>query len=161
MLAIRLIATFLLFVLCGCAAAQQNSSSTGLNFKLGDSVATVKAALGTTVEPEEMSRTSGIPANLDPNRGKTFIRLRTRGIWVFFQGDKLQTIRLDAPYSGRIRGIGIGDSVKKLTATLGPPQIKPWSLGLMQAYRYALNDDAFLIFHVNADDEVQVMFINK
>jgi hypothetical protein len=150
----------LLWLLSGCANAQQGAGSP-LNFKIGDDVARVKQALGTNAEPEEMQRTSGLPANMDPNRGKAFIHLRTRGIWVFFRNDKLEAIRLDAPYAGQVRGIGIGDPVKKVRATLGPPQIKPWSVGMSQAYRYALNDDAYLIFHVNPDDEVQIIFISK
>ena len=150
----------LLLLVSGCANAQQGTGSP-LNFRLGDDVGRVKQALGTNTEPEEMRRTPGLPANVDPNRGKTFMHLRTRGIWVFFRNDKLETIRLDAPYAGHVRGIGIGDPVKKVKSTLGPPQVKPWSVGMNQAYRYALNDDAYLIFHVNPDDEVQIIFINK
>jgi hypothetical protein len=143
-----------------CAAAQQGS--TGLNFKLGDDVATVKAALGASGEPEPMARNTALPANMDPNRGKTFFHLRTKGVWAFFNAQgTLETIRLDAPYAGKVRGIGLGDSAAKLKATLGPPIKKPFAAFItMERYQYVLDDSAYVSFDTN-DDGVQNIFINR
>lgn len=152
--------TLIALLSVSCAVAQQGS--TGLNFKLGDDVARVKSALGTSTEPEPMARNTTLPSNMDPNRGKTFLHLRTKGIWTFFNAQGiLETIRLDAPYAGKVKGIGLGDSAAKLKATLGPPIKKPTAAYVtMETYRYVLDDSAYISFVVN-DDGVQMIFVSR
>ncbi|MCX7173036.1 MAG: DUF2145 domain-containing protein [Proteobacteria bacterium] len=135
----------------------------GLGFDLGDDVQTVKAALKTAIDPEPMERNAALPAiAMDPNRGKTFLHLRTKGIWAFFNArGKLETIRLDAPFSNAVLGIRIGDSLGKLTSTLGNPLKKPWiAFGTLEVYQFALDDTAYVNFDVN-DDGVQLIFITR
>ncbi len=130
---------------------------------LGDVVATVQKKLDTKMEPEPMARNAALPATaFDINKGKTVLHLRTKGVWTFFDRDgKLETIRLDAPFDGDVKGIKVGDDEKKLTATLGKPITKPTSVFMtLQAYRYVLDDSAYVTFDLN-DDGVQFIFITK
>lgn len=144
-------------------AYAQQSNVPGLPLKLGDEVQAVKAALNTSLDPEPIERSPLLPAGAtDPNKGKSVLHLRTKGIWVFFNAaGKAETIRLDAPYAEAIKGIKIGDSTQKLTTTLGQPIKKPWSVfGTMQAYQYVLDDTAYVNFSVN-DDGIQYVFVNR
>lgn len=146
--------------LSGSANAQL-SPVPGLGFKLGDDVPTVQAALNTKMEVEPETRNPALPSFVtDPNKGKTDLHLRTRGVWVFFNpAGRVETIRLDAPYSGSVLGIKIGDSLDKLTSALGKPVKKPpFALAGQQALIYVLDDAAYVRFDVN-DDGVQTIFI--
>jgi len=145
------------------SAYAQQSGLPGLPVKLGDEVQSVKAALNTSIDPEPMERSPALPAGaVDPNKGKSVLHLRTKGIWVFFSAaGKAEIIRMDAPYSGSVKGIKIGDSSQKLTSTLGQPIKKPWPVFVtMQAYQYVLDDSAYVNFSVN-DDGVQYIFLTR
>lgn len=144
-------------------SAFAQASNLPFNLMLGDDVATVKAKLNTNTDPEPMPRNPALPAGaFDINKGKTILHLRTKGLWTFFDKDgKLETIRLDAPFDGDVKGVKLGDDDKKLIATLGKPITKPASVFMtMQAYRYVLDDSAYVIFDLG-DDGVQYIFINK
>ncbi|MCW3481984.1 hypothetical protein OL229_20880 [Neisseriaceae bacterium JH1-16] len=141
------------------------AQSSNLPFKLvlGDDAATVKAKLKADMDPEPMARNPALPAGaFDVNKGKTFIHLRTKGVWVFFDRDgKSETIRLDAPFSGDVKGVKLGDDDKKLVAALGKPITKPGSAFLtMTAYKYVWDDSAYVDFDLN-EDGVQYIFIHK
>jgi hypothetical protein len=147
-------------VLNGNASAQ-SSPVQGLGFKLGDDISTVKDALHTSTEPDELVRNPALPAFVtDPNKGKKELHLRTRGVWVFFNPTgNVDTIRLDAPYAGTVLGIKLGDSLEKVTSTLGKPVKKPpFTLPGQQALIYVLDDSAYARFDVS-DDGVQTIFI--
>ncbi|MGF6773953.1 hypothetical protein P3T18_006467 [Paraburkholderia sp. GAS199] len=143
-------------------AIAQTSPLPQLGFKLGDDVATVKAALKTSADVEPMPRNPLLPTNVpDMNKGKSILHLRTKGIWVFFNAaGTAETIRLDAPFSGDVMGVTIGEDIKKVTAKLGNPISKPNTILTMQTYRYVLDDSAYVTFNAN-DDGVQVIFITK
>lgn len=144
-------------------AKAQTTPIPELGFKLGDDVATVKAALKTDAEIEPMEIGPGLISHAtDMNKGKSVLHLRTKGIWVFFSATgTAETIRLDAPYTGQILGMKLGDDVKKLIATRGNPIFKPTPAFMtMQAYRYALDDSAYVSFDVD-DDGIQYIFITK
>lgn len=140
-------------------AAAQQAALPGVPVRLGADIATAKAALGTTLDPEPMAPSRGMPERLDPNRGKTFLHLRTKGIWVFFgPAGQAETIRLDAPFAGAIKGVKLGDTVKKMKSVLGEPT-KSWDVVTRTAYRYMLDPTASMVFH--ADDEVEIIFLNR
>ncbi|WP_027802221.1 hypothetical protein [Paraburkholderia dilworthii] len=144
-------------------AAAQTVALPDLGFKLGDDVATVKAALRTTAETEPMARNAALPPNFpDPNKGKAILHLRTRGIWAFFGANgNVETIRLDAPFAGNVLGIKLGDDARKITSKLGNPVKKPFPAFLvMQGYQYAIDDSAYATFDVN-DDGVQFILITR
>lgn len=134
-----------------------------LGFKLGDDVSRVKSALRTTAETEPMARSVALPPGIpDPNKGKSVLHLRTRGVWAFFNASgNVESIRLDAPFAGTVLGIRLGDDTKKVTSKLGKPIKNPFPAFLvMQGYQYVLDDSAYVTFDVN-DDGVQVIFISR
>jgi hypothetical protein len=157
------ITVFALFTLAASCAYALPSGIEALGFKVGDDVNTVKVALHTTTEPEPMERNPALPAMMaDPNKGKTVLHLRTKGIWVFFSpAGKVDTIRLDAPFSGAVMGIKLGDAKSKITSTLGNPIKKPYPTFItMEAYQYVLDDTAYVTFGTN-DDGVQYILVTK
>ncbi len=150
----------LVIVLNGTANAQM-SPLPNLGFKLGDDIPSVQTALNTQMQVEPEVRNPALPSFVaDPNKGKTDLHLRTRGIWVFFNpAGHVETIRLDAPYTGNVLGIKIGDSLSKITSTLGKPVKKPpLVMPGTQALIYVLDDAAYVRFDVN-DDGVQTILI--
>lgn len=154
-------------LLTGLTVAQlamaQTSPLPTLGFKLGDDIATVKAALKTSAESEPIARNPLLPANVpDVNRGKTVLHLRTKGIWVFFSPvGTVDTIRLDPPFAADVLGVKLGDTTKQITEKLGDPIKKPSVAFLaMQSYQYAIDDSAYVNYIAN-DDGVQMMFITR
>jgi|SRR5690348_5934841 len=95
-----------------------------------------------------MLKTPLLPANVpDPNKGKTVLHLRTKGIWVFFNPTgKVDTIRLDAPFAGDVCGVKLGDTVKQVMKKLGST-----AFITMKSYRYALDDSAYVNYDANDD----------
>jgi hypothetical protein len=144
-------------------AVAQTAPLPTLGFKLGDDVATVKSALKTNVDTEPMAKSPLLPSNVpDINRGKTVLHLRTKGIWVFFSpAGVAETIRLDAPFSGDVLGVKLGDTPAQITQKLGKPIRKPGTEMLtLQSYQYVIDDSAYAKFLAN-DDGVQIIFITK
>ncbi len=144
-------------------AAAQITAVPSVGFKLGDDVTTVKAALKTNLDPEPMERNPALPATMvDINKGKTVLHLRTKGIWAFFNpSGTVEIIRLDAPFSGDVLGVKLGDDAKKVTTRLGNPIKKPYAAFVtMSSYQYAIDDSAYVAFDLN-DDGVQYIFIRK
>jgi hypothetical protein len=153
---------FLFGLLSISTTLAQQTPINDVGFKLGDDVQTVKAALKTDLDPEPMERNALLPPTAsDINKGKSVLHLRTKGIWAFFNPNgKVETIRLDAPFSGAVKGIALGDSLSKLTSTLGKPLKQPWAYGLTQVYRFALDDLAYSNFDLD-DNGVQIIFITR
>jgi len=129
----------------------------GLPIKIGDSVENVQKALGTDLEPEK--RESPITPPIRPNT-KTELRLKTKGIWVFFEKGKVYTIRLDKPFSGNVGGVKPGDPSSKIEKTFGPP-IKRGTFGNLLTYTYYFDDLTTTRFDVNPDDEIETIFLIK
>jgi len=156
-----------LAVLTALASAQWAAAQTiplpDLGFKLGDDLSTVKTALKTTAETEPMVRNAALPPGIpDPNKGRSVLHLRTKGVWAFFNAaGTVESIRIDAPFSGNVLGIKLGDDARKITSRLGNPIKKPYpAFFVMQGYQYALDDSAYATFDVN-DDGVQVILISR
>jgi len=101
----------------------------GLGVTIGDTIARVKKVFSIDREPEPYQ-------SIKP---KLLLREKTKGIWFFFVDGKLETIRLDEPFSGRIGGIGLRDTLAKLTQTLGKPN-KQFNSSDKEAYIYSLGN---------------------
>ncbi len=135
----------------------------GLGIRLGEDISSVKVALHTDIDPEPIPRNPALPPNApDFNRGRTLLHLRTKGVLVVFgQDGRSLVIRLDSPYSGSVMGIRLGDGADRIAAKLGKPIKKPWPAFMnMQAYRYVLDDSAYVTFDVS-DNGVQYIFISR
>ncbi|QGZ57861.1 hypothetical protein FAZ97_23585 [Paraburkholderia acidiphila] len=144
-----------------CAFAQQVALP-GIGFRIGDDLAEVKAALHTSDVPEPLAQPLLLPANMhNPNQDKTVLHLRTKGISALFDAsNKVQAIRLDAPFAGEVKGVKLGDSAKTVTSKLGDPVSKPATLLTFQIYRYVLDDEAYVAYWINVDG-VQAIVVGK
>ena len=103
-------------------------------FHLDESQLEFMARLGSTTE---------VGANINPHTASadhemTMVSFPGRGVRLFFRNDNhlLETIRFDAPYAGKVRGIGIGDSISTLLSTLGSPARPPWTVMNSSAYLF-------------------------
>lgn len=152
--------SLLVLVLPNLAWAQQKPIP-GLGFKLGDDMKTVKQVLNISYDPEPMAPSPQIGNLPDPNKGKTQYNLRTKGIWVFFSPmGKVETIRLEMPFIKPVGGVAVGDSLGKVLSTHGTPFKPPRQFLKATVYLYALDDQAYVSYHVE-DDEVQIIFIRR
>jgi hypothetical protein len=86
--------------------------------------------------------------------------LRDYGVWFFFDKEgRIYTIRLDAPFNGAVRGIRIGDTMAKITATLGQPLITlPNSLA-SKAYIFRLNNDFRARFDLDENERIRTVLL--
>jgi hypothetical protein len=132
----------------------------GLSVWFGDTVDKVQEAYQTKLEPE--------PTENAAARGTTSLRLKTKGVWFFFNREgKIYTIRLEAPFTGKINGVKIGDTASKMLKVLGKPAKVPRPiLGvnsnlLPRSYIYYPDDVTTANFQVNPDDEVETVFLTK
>lgn len=143
----------LLLSLSALVHAQQ-AKTEGLPIKLGDSPAQMQSAFQTQIEAE--------PYESALAKGGYVLRLRTRGVWTFFNKEgKAYTIRLDAPFKGSVAGVKVGDTVLTLKKLLGEPVKKPWKWGTSESYLYYPDDTYTARFDVNDAGEVETIFINK
>lgn len=136
-------------------AFAQGKRIEGLPIKLGDSVEAVRAALGTTLEPDPAK--SALPS------GAKQLRLKTKGIWVFFDSnDRTYTIRLDAPFAGNVAGVKIGDPRAFLVKSLGePPKVVKLPGKGPAPYLYYLDDTTTVRFDFDQDDKISSIYIFK
>jgi hypothetical protein len=125
---------------------------------LGDSIERVQSALGTEVKPEPFTSVA--------TTGGTAIRLRTRGIWVFFDKEgKAQTIRLDAPFAGELKGVKIGSSYASIVEKLGQPA-KTLKVGVaipgrLEPVIYYLSDAEGIRMDFDRDGLLETVYIVK
>lgn len=83
--------------------------------KKGDSLARVQAFYKITSEPQATPR---------PTRGSYYYsyHLPQYGVWVFFDSEKrVQSLRFDHPFAGKIEGVSIGDSKTEVLKLKGEP----------------------------------------
>ena len=122
--------------------------------KLGDTIQDVQKAFATSLVPEPLN-------SPEPTMVKrTQLRLKTKGIWVFFEKGTVYTFRVDPPFSGSISGIVLGDTYSKLQSLLGSP-IRQQTIGLTTAYTYYFDDVTTTRFIINRDDEIETIFFHK
>jgi hypothetical protein len=139
------------------ASAADGVNIEGLPISIGDTVDKVKEVYQTNLEPESENTAM---------RGTTSLRLKTKGVWFFFNRDgKIYTIRIESPFRGKINGVKIGDTAAKMLKILGEPAktSKPINnlLQLPRTYTYYLDDVTTANFQVNADDEIEIVFLVK
>ena len=140
------------------AVAAQTVSINGLPIGLGDPVEKVRSTLGTTLEPE--------PATSASRRDTKQLRLKTRGIWTFFdQTNQVYNIRLDAPFPGNVGGVKIGDSHAHLVKTLGKPaktlKIGPALPDRIDPVLYYIDDVTTVRFDFDRDGLIETIFVMK
>jgi len=126
-------------------------------FKLGDDIATVKAALHTNLDPIPFSVPNfpGVQAQKSSS-----LHIETKGIWAFFNSqDQVEQIRFDAPFGGSFLGIQIGDSVTKVTSALGQPLKAPWLILDRHAYLYVLDEKTRVRFDLSDVGGVQSILL--
>jgi hypothetical protein len=128
-----------------------------LPIRLGDTYEAVKEAYQTPLEPE--------PNESSAIRGSTNLHLKTKGVWFFFdRTGKIYTIRLDAPFPGKVGGVNIGDSVSKMMKVLGKPAKSPAPINNMfpRSYIYYLDDVTTARFQTTVNgDEIETIFLIK
>jgi hypothetical protein len=158
---LKLLIVSLLFVFANFAPAfAEGVNIEGLTVWFGDTVDKVKDTYKTPLDPE--------PSDSPTQRGGTQLRLKTKGVWFFFNRDgKIYTIRIEAPFHGTINGVKIGDTAAKMMKVLGQPAKTPKPFagvpsGFMpRSYIYYLDDVTTANFQVNVDDEIETVFLSK
>jgi len=122
----------------------------GLPIKIGDTVDDLQKVFGAKLEPQPVKSTSPIQ--------RTAIRLKTKGIWAFFEKGKIVTLRVDPPFSGAILGVKLGDPLSRLQKTLGPA-VKQGTFGTLDTYMYYFDDLTTTRFDVNREDgEIKTIY---
>lgn len=155
----KLASVFMVFTIFISIAVAQAAAVNieGLPVKIGDTVEIVQQALGTNLEPEKKENSMSFAGKRSQ---KSELRLKTKGIWVFFEKGKVYTIRVDKPFSGNVGGIKLGDPSSKIEKILGPP-VKRSTLGRNQTYTYYFDDVTTTQINVNQDEEVETVFFIK
>ena len=136
-------------------------SISDLPVDIGDSIEKVKSALKTTQDVEDSK--SAI------NKGATALRLRTKGIWVFFDASgSAYTIRVDAPFVGKVKNIGIGSTQRSVLESLGKPaktiksniNIGPLA-NAVDPHIYYPDDKTTMQIKFDSDGLVETIFLSK
>ncbi len=133
MCAVRVVVVALAVLLPNAALTQQRMASPdavpGLRVAFGDTMGKVRAVYAVR----------GAPIN-DCLKSQPCLMLSapSEGLRFFFKAsDKLlYEIRADAPFSGRIVGVRLGDSIDEVTAKLGAPLRPPWGYAGHKAYLF-------------------------
>ena len=122
--------------------------------KLGDTMASVKAAYQTAAEPE----TANIPGKLPAK----FLQIPDKGTWLFFdESGKIYTIRLERPFSGQVAGVKIGDSADSVLHTLGSPQKREPTPGLPDALVYQPDSKFSANIRFNRTGAVEAIYLSR
>lgn len=153
---VRNILSGALFLGLAAAASAAGVSFEGVPIKIGDTVEQVQKALGTDMAPEVVDNAVSSPLS----RKKTQIRLKSKGIWVFFDKGAVYTIRLDPPFSGNIGGVKLHEPAEKITRTFGPP-VKTDTFGINETYTYYFDDITTTRFVIDRDGELETIFLVK
>ena len=131
------------------ADPQSAEAIPGLLVPFGSDEATIRAAYKITAP---MQFTGG-------NRRPT-LRAPNLGLWFFFDAKGLNdNIRVEAPFSGSIAGVGAGETLAALQAKRGEPVSTPWDFGLDKAYLYDLNPIARVRYDVAPDGRIIRIYI--
>jgi TIR domain len=122
----------------------------GLRASLGDSIDKVRSAYnlhGNTV-PDCSASSNPCVMLVDSADGLTF----------FFKDESkpLNEVRADAPFSGSIAGVHIGDQLQDVLKRLGQPTAPPWEFGGNKAYLFRVNG---LPFRCDVDSTGKVVTI--
>lgn len=109
---------------------------------------------------EEVQRTVARIPGLSPfDSHADTARFPQEGIWLFFDpNQRIRDIRLDAPFSGAIQGIRIGDPISTLLSNMGDPDVPVFAFAGDLAYVYHRASVAYR-FDVGKDAKVKRVFI--
>jgi len=155
----RLLILMAFLVLSAPTAQAQQKPAPGVGVKLGDDLATVKRVLKIDYEPEPIDSPPATRRARDPQESRSLYKLRTKGIWIIFTSSgKVDTIRLEAPFSTPIAGISLGDSIGKVISTHGKPLPRS-NMFVPGTYLYTLDDKAYVSYEVDNNDIVQMISI--
>jgi hypothetical protein len=82
------------------------------------------------------------------------------GLTFFFKENeqKLRNLRADAPFSGNLNGVRIGDTLSEVVARLGQPSVAPWDFGDNKAYSWRIGGNVFRC-DFNKEQKVETMFL--
>jgi uncharacterized membrane protein len=139
---------------CGTQATAHRPGGTGaaategLRVALCDSMERVRSTYNIKAEPSPSGTDQlALAAPLD-------------GFWFFFNDkDKmLRNIRAEAPFSGNIHGIRVGDPNAEVIAKLGQPSRPPWDFGGDKAYVFRVGANTTLRCDFDKDNKVVRMF---
>lgn len=137
-----------------------------LPVRFGDGVAAVQAAFHTTEEARPVPPVAPSPYVSDASRealnkmnaGKTMLKLEKEGLWFFFSGGKLDSVRMDAPYRGMLAGVHLGDRREAVAARLGAKAVDlKTAASALQAF-YDVREGERTHFLFGARGEVTTMF---
>jgi hypothetical protein len=122
----------------------------GLSVAIGDSMDKVRSVYnirGNSV-PDCSATSNPCVMLVDSANGLTF----------FFKDDSkpLDEVRVDAPFSGSIEGVRIGDTLQDLLKTLGQPTAPPWGFGDNKAYLFRIHGYGFRC-DVDSDGKVSTI----
>lgn len=171
-----LTAMILITLLSSCTLQQAKPNNTGLPITLDNNLDQIQQAFQT--KSKATPRTA-------PNKGDS-LHIGNKGVWVALStsGDA-EAIRFDAPYSGSVFGVKIGDTLPALKKLYGEP-IKtffrpayieqvgktyfhyavptrdPLMFEAKQAIYYSLEQqNAVLRFDINDDEEIESIIFAK
>ena len=135
--------------------SMRGQSEPSIHLAVGDSVQSVEQALRTSEGP---THTIGDP----PIAGE--IRLRDRGIWVFFNGlSEANQYRFDAPFAGSIYGARIGATIAQIAKIFGNPardiSVGPSPLG--KSYLYRINSKTTIRCDFDANRQLETIRVLK
>ena len=110
-------------------------------------------------QPVQMSRNSGIndklPESVKRRINKSYFRFKEYGIWVFFNSnDKFNSLRFEAPFTGTIGGVRIGETLSNLGQKKGRPDTEGAN-GLI--YR----DNGRFINYQSNNERIDKVFTNR
>ncbi len=127
----------------------------GLPIKIGDTVEAIQKAYATTLEPE--------PYKVGMNNAGTKLHLKKEGVVVIFDAQgRASTIRLEAPFSGDIRGVKIGSSKAQIEKLLGPPDKKSFPpLVATESHDYYFEDMTTIRLAFSPVTSVQAIILFK
>jgi len=128
-------------------AQNQNIQTVDLRVALGDKIERVRAAYNITADPIP---TSG---------GQLLLRVPPEGLTFFFDEKEqtLRNIRADAPFSGSINGVRIGDTFDDVVARLGRPSAGPLAYDDTKGYVFRGSRNSFRC-DFNKEQKVGTMF---
>jgi uncharacterized protein YdgA (DUF945 family)/cytochrome c551/c552 len=103
------------------------------------------------------------PHNKTAGGENTSVSYAASGIRLFFSNGgqrNLKIVRFDPPYSGKQKGIGIGDNLFQINNTLGSPVRPPWRYANYKAYLFNGEDNSYVRFDLS-DGVVKTIFVMK
>lgn len=121
--------------------------------QLGNTVQQVQAAYSTTAQP--------VSANIREKPETTFIRVLETGTWFFFDHfGKIETIRVEAPFTGHVAGVTLGTSESGVINTLGQPTRK-FTTGTTTAMVYAVDGSYHASLRFDIQGRLTTIFLVK